>query len=132
MRKLTIGSTVVEQLDNSGNYTIAGKLLSGLPADYNGTQGQFNGSVSVTAVGAGYRVAEGANAKQGVATLSSGVAVVSNTSVTANSRIFLTAQDNNSVGILRVSARTAGTSFTITSSILTDSGVIAYQIFEPA
>ena len=94
--------------------------------------GTFAGNLSVTAVGSGLLVKEGANAKQGVATLSSGTIVVSNTSVTASSRIQLTAQDNNSTGALRVSARTAGTSFTITSSNAADSGVVAYEIFEPA
>jgi hypothetical protein len=84
-----------------------------------------------TPAGAGLRVKEGSNAKQGTATLSGGTVVVSNTSVTASSRIVLTAQDNNSVGALRVSARTAGTSFTVTSSSGTDSGVVAYEIFEP-
>jgi hypothetical protein len=86
--------------------------------------------IDVGTVGYGLKVKEGSNAKQGTATLSSGSVVVSNTSVTATSRIFLTAQDNNSTGVLRVSARTAGTSFTITSSDASDNGVVAYEIFE--
>jgi hypothetical protein len=79
----------------------------------------------------GLKVSEAANGKQGVATLVAGVKVVSNTSITASSRIFLTPQDNNTLGIVRVSARTAGTSFTINSTMLSDTGVIAYEIFEP-
>ena len=55
---------------------------------------------------------------------------VSDSSVTTSTRIFLTAQDNNTVGALRVSARTAGTSFTIASSA-SDSGVVAYELIEP-
>ena len=90
------------------------------------------GNLSIETVGSGLRVAEGSNAKQGIATLIAGVATVSNTSVTANSRIFLTPQDNNTFGALRVSARTPGVSFTITSSIGTDTGDVAYEIFEPA
>lgn len=81
---------------------------------------------------AGLRVSEAANSKQGTATLTGGTVTVANTSVTANSRIFLTAQDNNSVGSLRISARTAGISFDITSSVNTDNGVVAFEIFEPA
>jgi len=95
---------------------------------------QITGATRATtyiAAGAGLRVVEGSNAKQGVATLVSGTVVVPNTSITASSRIMLTAQDNNSVGSLRVSARTPGTSFTITSNNGTDSGVVAYEIFEP-
>jgi hypothetical protein len=89
-----------------------------------------DGNLDVASAGHGVRVAEGVNAKQGVATLSGGTVTVGNTSVTANSRIQLTAQDNNTVGALRVSARTVEASFTISSSIGTDSGVVAYEIFE--
>lgn len=91
------------------------------------------GSFSVTTVGKGLAVKEGSNAKQGTATLVAGSVVVGNTSVTANSRILLTSQaDGGTPGFLRVSTRTAGTSFTITSSSGTDTSVVAYQIFEPA
>lgn len=86
--------------------------------------------LSVDTIGKGLRVAEGTNGRQGVVTLSSGTATVTTTSVGAASRILLTAQDNNTTGALRVSARSAGTSFTITSSNGSDSGVVAYQIFE--
>jgi hypothetical protein len=89
------------------------------------------GSFDVSTAGQGLRVAEGANAKQGTAILVAGSAVVANTSVTATSRIFLTSQvDGGAPGFLRVSTRTAGTSFTITSSSGTDTSTVAYQIFE--
>lgn len=88
--------------------------------------------LALQVAGAGLRVKEGANAKQGVATLIAGTVTVANTSVTANSRILLTGQDNNATGALRVSARVAGTSFTITSSDAGASGVVAYEIFEPS
>lgn len=90
----------------------------------------FSGYVDIDTAGQGLRVAEGSNAKQGTATLTAGTVTVANTSVTATSRILLTAQDNNTAGALRVSARTAGTGFTITSSNNTDTGVVAYEIFE--
>ena len=86
---------------------------------------------SVSTAGNGLRVAEGANAKQGTATLAAGAVTVANTAVTANSRIFLTSQVNGVTGALRVSARTAGTSFVITSSNAGDAGLVAYEIFEP-
>lgn len=92
-----------------------------------------SGGVSVGSVGSGLSVAEGSNAKQGTATLTAGVATVANTSVTANSRIMLTSQiDGGTPGFLRVSARVAGTSFTITSSSASDTSTVAYEIFEPA
>jgi hypothetical protein len=81
----------------------------------------------------GLAVSEAANGKQGVTTLVGGTKVVSNTGITANSRIFLTSQsDGGAPGFLRISARTAGTSFTILSSSGTDTSVVAYEIFEPA
>ncbi|HEX8196431.1 MAG TPA: hypothetical protein VF571_09610 [Pyrinomonadaceae bacterium] len=67
----------------------------------------------------------------GTCTLASGTCAVSTANITASSRVFLTGQDNNVTGALRVSARTAGSSFTVTSSNALDSGVVAWQIVEP-
>lgn len=114
--------------------TIAGltSLYVGTSTNFNGTALQVNGSISVISVGAGFRVAEGSNARQGTVVLSGGTATVANTTVTANSRIFLTSQaDGGTPGFVRVSSRVAGTSFTITSSSGTDTSTIAYEIFEP-
>jgi hypothetical protein len=89
--------------------------------------------VGGTVSAAGYKTFEGSNAKQGVATLSGGSVVVSNTSVTATSRIILTAQSLGTVTApkaLAVTARSAGTSFTITSADATDTSIVAYEIFE--
>lgn len=81
----------------------------------------------------GLVIDEGANAKQGIVTLVVGTLVVANTSVTANSRIQLTSQaDGGAPGFLRISARTAGTSFTILSSNVADTSIVAFEIFEPA
>ena len=92
-----------------------------------------NGNLLIQQVGKGIFVKEGLNAKQGIATLVAGTLVVVNTSVTANSRIMLTSQaDGGTPGFLRVSARSAGASFTITSSSGADTSIVAYQIFEPA
>ncbi|MGH9943898.1 MAG: hypothetical protein ACRD9R_16255 [Pyrinomonadaceae bacterium] len=81
-----------------------------------------NGSSGGTAAG---QVSHGACA------LSSGVCDVSAATVTAVSRIFLTAQDNKSVGALRVSARRPGVGFTVTSSSPSDAGLVAWQLVEP-
>lgn len=92
-------------------------------------------NLDISTAGKGLRVKEGSNAKQGTATLAAGTVTVSNTSVTANSRIFLTIQSLGTVSVAKpiaVTARTAGTSFTITSADNTDTSVVAYEIFEPA
>ena len=89
------------------------------------------GGLDIKTVGFGVSVAEGSNAKQGTAVLVAGSKVVANTSVTATSRIFLTSQvDGGTPGWLRISSRTAGTSFTITSSSASDTSTVSYEIFE--
>ncbi len=54
-----------------------------------------------------------------------------NTTVTSASRIFLTGQDDDATGALRVSTRVEGVSFTIRSDDGAASGWVAYEIFEP-
>lgn len=88
--------------------------------------------VDVQVIGHGFQVREGTNAKQGIAVLVAGTVTVANTSVTANSRIFLTTQvPGGTAGFLVVSARTAGTSFTILSSNAADTSTVGWEIFEP-
>ena len=66
----------------------------------------------------------------GTAVLSGGTKVVSTSLVTAASRILLTSQtDGGTPGWLRVSGRSAGVSFTITSSSGTDASTVAYAIY---
>jgi hypothetical protein len=102
-------------------------------ARVNGNQLQVQtGDLDIVTAGRGLQIAEGSNAKMGTATLSAGTVVVSTTAVTANSRIYLTAQTSGAApGALRVSARTAGTSFTITSTSGTDTSSVAWLIVEP-
>jgi hypothetical protein len=97
-----------------------------------GTKIIVSGNLKIYGNGKGISVFEGSNCKQGVVTLVAGTRVVSNTSVTATSRIFLTTQDPNggTPGFLIVSARTASTSFTILSSDVADTSIVAYEIFE--
>ena len=110
---------------------------------YNSLQaGQINANgFSLHVAGMGIQIPEGTNCKQGVATLVAGTVTVANTSVTANSRIFLQGQALNAstaVGELCVTAKTAGTNFVITSitagAVTTQTGdlrTVAYEIFEP-
>jgi hypothetical protein len=105
------------------NSTYGGSSLAGVSVP---------GNIRVNLAGDGLLVNEGANGKQGTATLAAGTVTVSNTNVTANSRIFLSTQTpGGAPGWLQVSARTAGTSFTILSSSGTDTSVVAFEIFEP-
>lgn len=119
----------------TANQGVAGNLtVTGSATVTAGPLTVAGGGVDVSAVGTGLRVAEGSNAKQGVATLAAGTVVVADTAVTASSRILLTCQSLGTVSspsALCVSARSAGTSFTILASQGTDTSVIAYEIFEP-
>lgn len=92
-----------------------------------------DGDVLIKTVGKGLQIKEGTNAKMGTATLSSGSATVSTTAVASTSRVFLTSNaDGGTPGWVRVSARTAGTSFTITSSSASDTSTVAWLILDPA
>ena len=131
---LTIGTVGVQSV-----YILTGNTLN---TTYSASGlSQAVGYINVHAVGKGLQVMEGTNAKQGTCTLAAGTVTVSNTSVTANSRIILTIQNVNSstaIGVPVISARTAGTSFTVTSitagGTATQTGdlsTLAYEIFEP-
>jgi hypothetical protein len=108
--------------------TVAQRLmyLNGL-----GTLNLLTGNLALNTAGTGIQVKEGSNARSGTVALVGGVVTVSNTSVSANTRIQLTSQaDGGTPGFLRVSARTAGTNFIITSSNALDTSTVAYFLVE--
>lgn len=114
----TLSRSGINALETSGQFSITGASAN---------------SLRMAAIGGGVAVAEGADARMGAATLVAGTVTVNNTSVTANTRIFLTAQvDGGTPGWVRVSSRVVGSSFTITSSDVADTSTIAWIMFEPA
>jgi hypothetical protein len=116
---------------NTIEFATAGNFVGKF--DSSGNFYSLLGNIAISALGKTLTIAEGSNAKMGTAVLVTGTKVVSTTAVTANSRIFLTSNtDGGTPGWLRVSARTAGTSFTITSSSGTDTSTVAWVIFEPS
>lgn len=125
--------------DNVFKLAAAATLLFGAAGDvdlYRAAGGPIlttDNSLAIATAGQGLQIKEGSNAKMGTATLVAGTATVSTTAVTANSRVFLTAQTSGAApGALRVSTRTAGTSFVITSTSGTDTSVVAWMLVEPA
>lgn len=72
----------------------------------------------------------GSNASAGTGTLSGGTVTISTTAVTASSLIFLTdtASSITNVGALTVSAKVAGTSFTVTSTLALDTSTFNWLI----
>lgn len=95
----------------------------------------YTGDLKLGTAGNGFYVKEGSNATMGTGTLSGGTLVVSTTKVTASSRIFLTDTGGGvlaNIGALYISARSAGTSFTVSSSNALDTSTFNWIIFEPA
>jgi Pectate lyase superfamily protein len=92
------------------------------------------GPLSLTSLGYGLRVKEGANGKQGVTGgMVAGETVVKTAAITADSRLMLTRQAGGThPGAVYEAARVPGTSFTVKSTNAEDTGTVAYQIFEPA
>ena len=118
------------------NAAIAAAVAAYLPLSGGTVSGVLTaaGGLDVSTAGKGLAVAEGSNAKQGTAVLSGGTAVVATTAITAVSRVFVSVQSLGTVSVpsgYGLSARTPGTSFTILSSVVTDTSVVAWQIFEP-
>lgn len=91
------------------------------------------GDLVLANAGNGIKIKEGTNAKMGAATLVAGTVTVNTTAVAANSRVMLSGQNSSGThGELTVSARVAGTSFTISSSNAADTRSIAWLILDPA
>lgn len=106
-----------------------------LEIDTSGHVKVTGGNLIVDTAGMGIRLKEGSNARMGVSTLVAGTVTVSNTSVTANTRILLTVQSLGTVAVPQAvypSARVPGTSFTITSADATDTSVVLWELKEPA
>lgn len=125
------GALILQQVGDTNEWRISGS--SGVLQIWNQTLGLYHfkcfpDRFEVPSL----RVTEGTNRTMGTATLVAGTVTVNTNKVTAASRIFLTNQSlGGTAGFLRVSARTVGTSFTITSSSGTDTSVVAWIMFEP-
>lgn len=136
----TSGTTTLKANATAGTTTITFPAATdtvavlGTAQSFTATQ-TINADLKLGTAGNGLYIKEGTNATMGVATLTAGTVTVSTTKVTANSRIQLTAQSLGTITVpaaLAVSARTASTSFTILSSNLTDTSVVAWVILEPS
>lgn len=90
-------------------------------------------AVNIASAGGGLAVKEGANARMGRAVLTGATPVViANTSVTAATEVFAFTQIPGGIpGHFWVSARTAGTSFSITGTA-GDTSTVAWLLVEPA
>lgn len=121
-RTLTVAqvlhATATNALGGSANFTFGSGTLA------------VNSDVKLNTAGNGIYIKGGSNATAGVATMVAGTVTVNTTKVTANSIIHLTGQNTSgTLGNITVSARVAGTSFTITSAV-TDTRIVGWTIIE--
>lgn len=117
---------------NYANITVNNVGSTTFDAVGSGASFTFSDPVTVpafTATGA-ISITDGANKNVGVSgAMTAGTITISNTRVTANSRIFLThATLGGTQGILSVGTITAGTSFVINSSSVLDTGTVNWII----
>jgi hypothetical protein len=131
----SVDQSIFGNLSVGGNETVTGTLgVTGIATLTAGAVS--NGDVKINTAGKGLYIKEGTNATMGTSgAMTAGSLVVSTTKVTASSRIFLTVHTLGTVTTpkaLYVSARTPGTSFTVTSADGTDTSTFDWLIMEPA
>lgn len=107
------GKNIAKSLNIDGGCFFTGELVAGVP-------------------GKGLSIAEGQNSKMGIAQLNHGSCKIVNSSVTNNSRIFLTPQDTkiNKQGFLCIQNIDPGNGFNIVSSNKEDNSQVAWLIVE--
>ncbi len=106
------------------NATITNSWALGISGDVS-----LDGNIKLKTAGQGLSIKSGSNARIGQATLTTGSVVVSNTSVTANTRIFLSGIGITNAGNLGYTI-SAGVNFTISSSNASDTRVINWFMVE--
>jgi len=123
---------------NTDTYNVVFSAFSNymdFPATFDFRNGGIttSGNVTLTAEGNALSIKEGSGAASaGADTMISGVLVINNTLVDTNTRIFPAAQEDTVTGALRISSRTPGLTFTISSDDLTASGLVAWHFIIPA
>lgn len=127
---------VTENTTGSGDKRLIAAQIGGndkFVVDNGGTV-TATGDVKLSTAGKGIYIKEGSNATMGTSTLSGGTLTINTSKVTANSRIFLTAQEGTvtDLGMLYIQSRTAGTSFTVKSTNALDTCTFSWLIVEPA
>lgn len=130
---LSLGASGLATNATSAN-TASTIMKRGASGEYAAGTATITGNLILNTAGNGIQIKEGTNATMGVATLVAGTVVVNTTKVTATSRIFLTTDGGTltNLGSVYISARTAATSFTISSTNVLDASDVAWVILEPA
>lgn len=115
----------------SGNLTVTGNISSNGIVQGATIDADF-GNLETTFAGTGLAIKAGSNCYIGAGTLTAGTVTISNTSVAANTHIFITpTTTSTNSGTLAVTSITAGTSFTVTSSDSSDTASFNYLFVKP-
>ena len=88
--------------------------------------------LAILTVGKGLKIKEGSNARMGVATLSGGTITVANTSVTTNTRVFVSRSTTGGTEGTLSTTQINATSFTINSTSGTDTSTVNWLLIEPS
>lgn len=96
-----------------------------------GGRTQIDGNLSLGVAGAKQLITEGSNASMGLATLVGGTVTVSDTLITANTRVFYSVQTAGGTQGFLHETQSVGTSFTITSTSGTETSTVAWHLIEP-
>ena len=91
-----------------------------------------NGDVIADTSGHGLQVKEGANARLGTAWMTNGIATIANSTVTTNTRFFVTRHGTVTPQALSISSVKPGVSFTILSASTYDTNQVDWMLVEPA
>lgn len=94
--------------------------------------GVTTADLAIATAGKGLQIKTGSNAKMGEATLVGGTVTVANTSVTANSLIFMSVHTQGGTQGILSYTRSTGVSFTINSTNAADTSTVIWMIVEPA
>ena len=95
-----------------------------------GKNAEFKQNLQCTVVGKGLQLKSGLGTRAGNATLVAGTITVANTTVTSNTIIYLARKTAGGTIGQTTYTVSAGTSFTIDSSSVTDVSVISYLLVE--
>jgi hypothetical protein len=103
-----------------------------LTINISGTGTVNYGDFTLATAGNGFKVKEGSNARMGTATLVGGTIAVANTSVTANTRIFISRSTTGGTEGTLSTTQIASTSFTVNSTSGTDTSTVNWLLIEPS
>jgi hypothetical protein len=134
------GRSTLSSINNAGGsnnqiHIGFGAVASGVPSstavyfDQN-LVSHFSSDVLIEGLGAGISVKEGANGRMGTATLVGGTITVANTTVTANTRVFISRSTTGGTEGTLSTTQIASTSFTVNSSSGTDTSTVNWLLIE--